>query len=419
MKATDRAGLDAGERAMTARWSRTVVAVVLLGAALPLTVTAQDGGVTLELGAARAFPPSGTDARQASYGLLGVRAERWTPAGSGVWGAAYGARALDAGASNWGSANVGGQIWLGLLGRLDLGVGASGYGFTVSEPFSHRAVTGQVTPGARVRLGRALLLVKGVAGWGRSIIEVRQTDVERLDRHGIDRVAPESDQVRIRRAENELWLRGVEPEFRVLVGRGIASLSAGVFESPRGTYRKVAATVAGSLGLGLGVAWTASAAAWDTPIGRELSGGVMVSVPFGGSWSARATGVRAEPSPLILTRGASQGGVTLSRHFWSAGRGSGATSPVARVDGAGTVDFKITLAGADRVDVLGDFTSWEAVPMRRDGDDWTATVSVAPGVYHFGFLVDGEWFLPDDGIEGRVSDEWGRENGTLFVPEGT
>ena len=37
------------------------------------------------------------------------------------------------------------------------------------------------------------------------------------------------------------------------------------------------------------------------------------------------------------------------------------------------------------------------------------------GAHHFGFLVDGEWFVPETAT-GRVSDEWGRVNATLVVP---
>ena len=43
------------------------------------------------------------------------------------------------------------------------------------------------------------------------------------------------------------------------------------------------------------------------------------------------------------------------------------------------------------------------------------TDSLPPGVYHFGFRVDGEWYVPED-APGRVSDGYGQVNATLVVP---
>ena len=39
-----------------------------------------------------------------------------------------------------------------------------------------------------------------------------------------------------------------------------------------------------------------------------------------------------------------------------------------------------------------------------------------PGFHHFGFLVDGEWWIPE-GVQGAVPDEWGRVNATMVVPD--
>lgn len=393
--------------------------LVVVGSGTAPDLLAQDGGLSLEIGAARAFPPSGTDAAQASYGLVGLRGERWFQGGSGLWGAVYGARALDAGASNWTSADLGGQVWLGLGGRIDLGVGLAGYGFRVSEPYAHRALTAELTPRLRFRMGRTLLILNGVAGWGRSVIEVHQSDTERLQRNRIDRVPlPTTDEPGVRRAQHELWHRGVEPEVRVLFGSAVVGLSAGVFDSPRGLYRSVSATGGGFIGSNLGVTWTVVASVWDTPFGQEMTGGVVFSVPLGGGWSARASGLRTEPNSLVLTRGAGQGGVTVSRQFFAVDAVPARPPVIADLATPGNAVFTISTAEADRVEILGDFTDWEPMPMEHADGAWVVTVPVQPGIYHFGFLVDGEWFLPEQGVEGRVSDDWGRDNGTLVVPEG-
>jgi hypothetical protein len=73
-----------------------------------------------------------------------------------------------------------------------------------------------------------------------------------------------------------------------------------------------------------------------------------------------------------------------------------------------------SVRGAETVEVIGDFTGWSARPLRRDGGAWVGEVGVGPGLHHFGFLVDGEWFVPT-GRSGNVPDEWGRMNATLVV----
>lgn len=49
----------------------------------------------------------------------------------------------------------------------------------------------------------------------------------------------------------------------------------------------------------------------------------------------------------------------------------------------------------------------------RDGL-WAVELTVPGGTHHFGFLVDGSWFLPDDAPD-AVADDWGRRNATLVV----
>jgi hypothetical protein len=70
--------------------------------------------------------------------------------------------------------------------------------------------------------------------------------------------------------------------------------------------------------------------------------------------------------------------------------------------------------GAEQVEVLGDFTLWEPVQMSKDGTRWSVQLEIPYGTHHFGFLVDGEWYLPD-GAPDSVPDEWGRKNATIVV----
>ena len=72
---------------------------------------------------------------------------------------------------------------------------------------------------------------------------------------------------------------------------------------------------------------------------------------------------------------------------------------------------------ANKVFVVGDFTFWIPVPMEPIGDGtWAVTLAVEAGSYEFGFLVDGDWYVPP-GTPGTVIDDWGQTNATLVVPE--
>lgn len=83
--------------------------------------------------------------------------------------------------------------------------------------------------------------------------------------------------------------------------------------------------------------------------------------------------------------------------------------------GRGSARFRLRRPDARSVALLGSFSLWEPLPMERTKDGWTLRVDLPPGTHHFGFLVDGEWFVPE-GAAGRVDDEWGRTNATVVVP---
>jgi 1,4-alpha-glucan branching enzyme len=63
---------------------------------------------------------------------------------------------------------------------------------------------------------------------------------------------------------------------------------------------------------------------------------------------------------------------------------------------SGTVQqpFTIKAPAALRVLLAGDFTLWQAnaIPMKKGADGlWHTEVELAPGTYHYRFIVDGEW----------------------------
>lgn len=79
--------------------------------------------------------------------------------------------------------------------------------------------------------------------------------------------------------------------------------------------------------------------------------------------------------------------------------------------------FSIGAPGAMSVLLAGDFTHWreQAIPMQRQrGSVWKTTVELAPGTYHYRFIVDGEW-RDDPNCTLRVPNPYGGENAVRQV----
>jgi 1,4-alpha-glucan branching enzyme len=80
--------------------------------------------------------------------------------------------------------------------------------------------------------------------------------------------------------------------------------------------------------------------------------------------------------------------------------------------------FSFRAPGALSVQLLGDFTHWEKQPVhlkKESGGIWRASVRLEPGIYHYRFVVDGEWHDDPDCIL-RVANPFGSENMIREVP---
>lgn len=358
------------------------------------TAHAQAGDARLEIGAARAFAPSGSDVLASNYLTIGVRIDRWTRHG-GVFAGVLGGVSSDSEGGDWGSLVMGGEVILGASAPVELALMVTGYGFRVGEPFTYTAITGTAQPELRFKVSPDVTLVlQGEGGVGETTVELRRGDLSRT-------------------FESDLWHYGGGPEMRVNLGRAFTSLGAGVLRSEAGTYKRGVLRLGST---GSGPAWEASIKVWDTPLGMETTGGLSITIPLGGGWLTQVIGGRTDPDPLIDTQPGAQGGVVLVRTLVTFGTGPSFELVTLEEDPAGTVArFTLESPGVTRVQVMGDFSSWEPVDMRNERDRWVVEIPVEPGAHHFGFLVDGEWFVPETAT-GRVSDEWGRINATLLVP---
>ncbi|MFV2007369.1 MAG: glycogen-binding domain-containing protein [Longimicrobiales bacterium] len=372
----------------------TVIGLALVLSAPMSAVHGQVGDARLEIGAARAFAPTGSDVLASTYLTIGLRVDRWTRRG-GVFAGVLGGISSDSVGGDWGSLAVGGEVILGASAPVELALMVTGYGFRVGEPFTYTAATGQARPELRFKVSPDVTLVlQGEGGVGKTTVELRRGDLSRT-------------------FESDLWHYGGGPELRIRLGRALASLGGSVLRSDAGIYRRGVLRLGSN---GSGPVWDASINVWDTPLGMETTGGLSITIPLGGGWMAQAIGGRSDPDPLIDTQPGAQGGVVVARSLVTFGPGPSSELVTLQEDPAGTIArFMLVRSGVSQVQVLGDFSAWEPVEMRNEGRHWVVEIPVESGAHHFGFLVDGEWFVPETAT-GRVSDEWGRINATLLVP---
>ena len=65
--------------------------------------------------------------------------------------------------------------------------------------------------------------------------------------------------------------------------------------------------------------------------------------------------------------------------------------------------------------VAGEFSDWQPLPMRAEGDEWRIEIPAGPGVYRFSFVAaTGEWFVPE-GYPGRMDDDMGGHVAVIVV----
>jgi len=80
------------------------------------------------------------------------------------------------------------------------------------------------------------------------------------------------------------------------------------------------------------------------------------------------------------------------------------------------VQFRIDAPEARQVALVGEFTNWQPIyPMKRSEPGiWTVVVPLEPGVHDYGFVVDGERWVPDP-LAPSVEDGFGGLNSRIAV----
>ncbi|HUE77895.1 MAG TPA: glycogen-binding domain-containing protein [Longimicrobiales bacterium] len=139
---------------------------------------------------------------------------------------------------------------------------------------------------------------------------------------------------------------------------------------------------------------------------------------LGWLWSPRPVTIR----PAWALAAAALAGLLL---VTAIDRGPGVPGPAAPatpvageapVDGRVFVHFRLDAAGASSVKLAADFTGWEpryTLSQTLPGV-WTVVVPVESGVHQYGFVVDGERWVPDP-LAPQVDDGFGGTNSRLDV----
>ena len=378
------------------------LAVMSIVAASPAQPARAQTDVTLEIGASQMGPSLGDDADAARFGVAGVRASHYNVSGSGVAaGFLFGHTIGGQTGGDFFSASFGGSLVDEWGGGWAGGMDVRFLGFGVRAPYPYRALAVEGGPMLRFSRGTFSVTTAAVAGIGRSRIRLWRFSGGR-GRLFLD----------------DLWRVGGTTE--VLFGSADirAGLAAGVHETTGGTFSSGGGRV---IFLGGQAAIEVRADVWRTPAGTDVIGGLEFVIPLSG-WSLRGFLGRSEPDPLTLAApGNGSAGLLVGRSIMSrAAEAPGTASSYEILESTprhARVRIRVDAPeSAARVEVLGDFTLWEPVAMTRSGNHWEVELDIAPGAHHYGYLTDGEWYVPAEEPT-LVPDEWGRMTAILVIED--
>jgi len=367
--------------------------------ACPAPGTAQSD-VSMEVGYSQAGAPLGLESEPGRFLVGGIRASANRSGGTGIGISVLAGRTLDdANGGDFLSASVAGTWLTDLEEGWSFGFDARGFGFRVETPFVYEALGAEGGPLLRYQGDRSLLRIAATGGVGSSLVELR---------------APRTDRVRV--IEDELWRYGGTAEWLWGSPSVMVGAAAGGHRSAGGDYASAGVRLLTALGP---LVAEARVDRWSTPDGPRTTGGLSFVLPVARhGWGVRSFLGRSEPDPLTLSQPGGTGvGLLAGRSLYRSKTGGGTTlfRVVERASDFASVEMRVeAVDGVAAMSVLGDFTLWDEIPMRLEDGEWIVRVQVPVGTHHFGFLADGDWYLPADAPD-RVPDEWGRESATLII----
>ena len=368
-------------------------------------VCGQHTTLSLDLGASYSLPPAGGIGIASTYANGGLRLGGTFGSGGYFHAAGIGGLALSEEGASWASVLAGGGWSQPVSRTVSVGLTVMGEAFTVGDPVPYRAAYAQAEPEVGFTAGGTFIRLSGYGGVGTSDVMVFETFVRDT------RFGPRVYQIGSR-VTSDLWAWGGIAEIGQRLGVVTPRLAIEAYESPQGQY------VVGRLGLELrqetGTLFV-EGAVWDTPNGDELVISAGLRIRTGATSTFVASGGRYGPDPLLDSPAAGSLGAGVSLDLARLG-------PVPELswqilpDDRPTLVLALKAPAARAVECVGGFTDWESVPMLRDGEVWRLTLPVDAGVHHFGFFVDGQWYVPAT-APGLTEDEWGEVQATIFVSE--
>jgi hypothetical protein len=374
---------------------RSLIAAVSL-LAIPAALRGQELNIWIDAGAAHARPPAdwvGVGAM--NLGVLGTRVslERFGPAALEL--ELTGGRSTRPGAGGWVEGALRGDV-ARRVGRYTLSAHAETFRLGYQTPVAYRQYGATLLPRASTSVGPFSLSLEGELTRGRWRFQDSAFALT-------GPLALSGATLTAGRTVGRVW---AEANARVLTARNAAV---------PGAYQALGASVTymeGRLGGVLGTEL------WQTPHGLE--GAYRAAGLFSVSDRMDATVAlgRSATAPLYGSPGSFTASAMLSWKLSSVRKRPTTPRVVELAEplpGGRRVRFYLSAVDARRVSLTGDFTGWRPRPMQRSGDTWLLDLVLKPGVYHFGFLLDGErWYVPD-GAPGLVDDGWGRRNASLVV----
>ncbi|MGB3212951.1 MAG: glycogen-binding domain-containing protein [Desulforhopalus sp.] len=79
--------------------------------------------------------------------------------------------------------------------------------------------------------------------------------------------------------------------------------------------------------------------------------------------------------------------------------------------------FLIYRPDVDQAEIVGSFTGWQPISMKRIGATgyWSLTVHLGEGEYQYSYLIEGGQHIADPTVPERVKDDFGGENTIITI----
>ena len=149
----------------------------------------------------------------------------------------------------------------------------------------------------------------------------------------------------------------------------------------------------------------------------------LIVVPGLWRWMTRSRTIRVSPLGGLAIAAGLAGVVALAAQRDGGSRSVFTTPTAAVAPTAHMTEFVFVNSSASSVSIVGDFNDWEegGSPLRRVSEKgvWAITIPLAPGRYHYTFVVDGTKWEADPYAPRTLEDDFGRPNSVITVGDAT